>query len=77
MQEILDVLAEIQFYFHENIRYHVCQTYLQIAVGLQKYYTGAEKFDWKKNWPQYIPLPDKVQEFLDTIVLPHYFQIFE
>lgn len=38
MQEILDVLSEISFYFHENIRYHVCQTYLQIAVGLQKHF---------------------------------------
>lgn len=24
MQEILDILNEISFYFHENIRYHVC-----------------------------------------------------
>jgi len=24
MKEILDVLNEIAFYFHENIRYHVC-----------------------------------------------------
>jgi len=40
MQEILDVLNEISFYFHENIRYHVCQTYLQIAIGLLRNLVG-------------------------------------
>ena len=24
MNEILDTLSELGFYFHENIRYHVC-----------------------------------------------------
>ena len=28
MQEILEVLGEVAFYFHENIRFHVCMTYL-------------------------------------------------
>jgi hypothetical protein len=27
MEEILDVLSFISFYFHENIRYHVCLSY--------------------------------------------------
>ena len=27
LQEVLDVLSNIAFYFHENIRYHVCLTY--------------------------------------------------
>jgi hypothetical protein len=27
MQEIIETLKEIEFYFHENIRYHVCLTY--------------------------------------------------
>ena len=39
MPKILDVLDGISFYFHENIRYHVCMTYLQIAIGLVKHYT--------------------------------------
>jgi hypothetical protein len=30
MEEILDVLNGIAFYFHENIRYHVCLTYLPV-----------------------------------------------
>jgi hypothetical protein len=28
LTEIIQVLSEIGDYFHENIRYHVCQTYL-------------------------------------------------
>ena len=28
MEEILAALSDISFYFHENIRYHVCQTYV-------------------------------------------------
>lgn len=39
LQEALDVLNEIGFYFHENIRYHVCLTYTQIAVGMLRHFT--------------------------------------
>lgn len=39
LKEIVDVLADIGDYFHENIRYHVCMTYLQIGVGLVRHYT--------------------------------------
>lgn len=39
LKEILDTLEEIADYFHENIRYHVCTTYLQIAVGLVRHLT--------------------------------------
>ena len=78
MQEILDVLSEISFYFHENIRYHVCQTYLQIAIGLLRHLINIDgKFSWKKGLPVQIPLPDKVQEFIDQIIFPHYYRIFE
>ena len=52
MQEILDTLSAISFYFHENIRYHVCLTYTQIAIGLVRHFTGNfEKFPWKKGLP--------------------------
>lgn len=78
LPEILDTLSELGFYFHENIRYHVCQTYLQIAIGLLRHFTGSyEKFVWKKGLPVQIGLPDKVQEFIDTVVLQHYYKIFE
>jgi hypothetical protein len=61
MQEIMDVLSEISFYFHENIRYHVCLTYLQIAVGLTKHFTQSsveDKFKWSKGLPVKNPLPE-------------------
>ena len=59
IQEILDVLSEISFYFHENIRYHVCMTYMQIAVGLVKFYTQKDdKFDWEKGLPVKKALPE-------------------
>lgn len=61
MQEILAVLDEISFYFHENIRYHVCMTYLQIAIGLVKHYTQKdEKFAWSKGLPVKNQLPEEV-----------------
>jgi len=28
LSEIVEVLSELGEYFHENIRYHVCMTYL-------------------------------------------------
>ena len=66
MQEILDVLSDLGMYFHENIRYHVCLTYTQIAIGLVRHFTGTfDKYNWKKGLPVAIPLPDKVQEFLN------------
>jgi hypothetical protein len=34
-----------------------------------------EKYDWVKGGPS--PLPDNVNEFLGTVVLPYYFKIFE
>lgn len=78
LQEILDVLNEIAFYFHENIRYHVCMTYLQIAVGLVKLFTQSEdKFHWEKGLPVKTPLPEQAQQLIDQVILPHYFKIFE
>ena len=78
MQEIVDVLGEIGDYFHENIRYHVCMTYLQIAVGLLRHYTGShEKFPWVKGLPAKVDIPPGVREYLDSVVFPHYYQIFE
>ena len=52
MKEIIDVLGSLTDYFHENIRYHVCMTYLQIAVGLVRHFTQSEeKFPWTKGLP--------------------------
>lgn len=78
LKEIVEILSEISDYFHENIRYHVCMTYLQIAVGLNKHFTQTEdKFHWEKGLPVKCPLPPQVTEFLDSVVLPHFYQLFE
>ena len=78
LTEVIKVLSEIGDYFHENIRYHVCQTYLQIGVGIMRHFTGFdEKFPWEKGLPVKKPLPSQVNEYLDQVVFPHYFNIFE
>lgn len=78
MEEILGVLDDIGFYFHENIRYHVCQTYLQMAIGFLRHLTNTEdKFKWTKGLPLQSPLPEKVLTFIDTVIFPHYYKIFE
>lgn len=52
MQEIMEVLNDVAFYFHSNIRFHVCMTYLQIAIGLCRHFTGSDdKFKWTKGLP--------------------------
>lgn len=70
LPEILEVLSDIAFYFHENIRYHVCLTYTQIAFGLLKHFAPQQhnangKFIWKKGLPVQNPMAEKVQEFID------------
>ncbi len=56
LPEVLEVLSNLGFYMHENIRYHVCLTYSQISFGLLKHFApeahDAEgKFLWKKGLP--------------------------
>ena len=78
LKEIVDVLSELADYFHENIRYHVCMTYLQIAVGLSRHFTQSEeKFKWEKGLPVKNPLPAPVIEYMEQVIFPHYFQLFE
>jgi hypothetical protein len=78
LKEIIDVLTELSDYFHENIRYHVCMTYLQIAVGLVKHFTQSEeKFKWEKGLPVKFPLPAPVVEYMEQVIFPHYFELFD
>lgn len=76
---IMNELKELHKYFHENIRYHICLTYSQIAVGLAKLKMGEfeNKLDWKKGLPIQVPLHPDVTQFLETVVFPHYVEIFE
>jgi importin-4 len=78
LKEIIDVLSELADYFHENIRYHVCMTYLQIAVGLVRHFTQSdEKFKWEKGLPVKNPLPAPVVEYMEQVIFPHYFELFD
>jgi hypothetical protein len=80
MKEILEALEKLQFYFHENVKYHVSLAYLQITIGLMKI-AGAmnaeDNFDWVKGPASGSMLPPPVLEFISQIVLPYYFEIFD
>jgi len=81
MERIMKTLEDLSAYFHENIRYHVCLTYAQIAMGLLKNNTGKadtdDHFFWKKGLPVQIPLPDQVSQFMDTVMYAHYFDLLQ
>ena len=76
MQEILKTLDDVSMYFHENVRYHVCLTYAQIAFGLLRLHTGKadsdDKHEWTPGIPAAAPLPAPVTEFLSTVLFPHF-----
>lgn len=36
MKEITDGLEQMQFHFHENVKYHVALAYMQIGFGMMK-----------------------------------------
>lgn len=49
-----------------------------MAVGLLKHFNNSfDKFEWRKGLPVQTPLPEKVQEFIDQVIFPHYYKIFE
>jgi len=81
LEEISKELLNMGFYFHQNIRYHVAMTLSQLAVGFCREQTGNHdydrKFQWEKGYPVKQPLPEKVKQFLEQVVYPHYFKIFE
>jgi len=80
MKEILDTLEELQFYFHENIKFHVALSYQQIGLGLmrkQGVLNAEDKFEWKAGAPAGSPLPVEVVTYLDQIVFPYFFLTFE
>ena len=72
-------MENLQSHFHENVKHHVIQTYLQLAMGLMRL-EGVlvdDRFPWKKGSPKESPLPAQVSQFLNQIVLPYYFNLFE
>lgn len=45
MERICKTLDDLTLHFHENIRYHVCQTYAQICIGLLRFNTNKADSD--------------------------------
>ena len=79
-KEILEALEKLQFYFHENVKYHVSLAYLQITIGLMRLnglMNGDDKYEWVKGPAAGSPVPPQVLEFISQVVLPYYFQVFD
>lgn len=66
---------------HENVRYHLCLTYTQIAFGLLRSALGRadsdEKLEWQAGMPTEQQLPDVVKQFVDTVLMAHFKELFE
>ena len=78
--DILKALEGLQKHFHENIKYHVSLTYTQIVFGQVKLaglINEDEKFTWTKGPASGSPLPGDVQNFINQVVLPYYFELFQ
>jgi len=50
LEKIVNVLLEVGFYMHENIRYHVCLTLTQVASGLLRFFTGRTDTEQDYIW---------------------------
>jgi len=80
MKDILEALEKLHFYFHENIKFHVCLAYVQITTGLMRLngvMNSDDKFEWVKGPASGSPLPHDVLAFLDRIVFPYFYSLFE
>ena len=80
LDRVVNVLMEVGFYLHENIRYHVCLSLTQISFGLLKFFTGRAENDqehvWEAGLPLKMPFPEQVTEFLSKVVYPHFQKLF-
>lgn len=80
MPVILETLEGLQFHFHENVKFHVCLSYTQIALGMMKQegmMNDEDKFEWKKGAPANSPLPEVVVLFINHTMMPYYFRLFD
>ena len=76
LDRALEKLSKIGDYAHENVRYHVCLTYTQIAFGQLRLHLGKQDSDEKLEWTPGLPaqesLPAPVKTFVDTVLIPHF-----
>ena len=78
---IWDKLQNLGGYVHENVRYHICLSFTQIAFGQLKFCLGKadsdEKLEWKAGLPVQQPLPAEVKTFVNTRLMPHLKEVME
>lgn len=55
LPQICEKFAKLGGYLHENIRYHVCLSYTQIAFGLLRLHLGKQDSDDKLEWAAGLP----------------------
>ena len=80
MPQILEALEKKQFYAHANARMQTSICYVQIAMGLARFngvLNDDDKHEWKKGHPDQSPLPAQVTQFLETVVFPYHFRLFD
>jgi hypothetical protein len=80
MKDILEAQEKLHHHFHENVKFHVSQAYNQIALGMVRNHgllNSDDKFVWTKGSPDQCPLPQDVMDFLNRIVFPYFYSIFD
>lgn len=80
MKDVLEAQERLHHHFHENVKFHVSQTYNQIALGMIRAHgllDERDKFNWTRGPASGCPLPSDVMQYLDRIVFPYYFSVFD
>ena len=63
LKEVCEGLEQLQNHFHENVKYHVILSYMQIGFGMMKnagVIDEDDKFNWTKGDLTNSQLPEKV-----------------
>ena len=55
LPQICEKFSKLGGYIHENIRYHICLSYTQIAFGLLRMHLGKQDSDEKLDWVAGLP----------------------
>jgi hypothetical protein len=80
LKEVCEGLEQLQGHFHENVKYHVVLSYMQIGFGMMKAagkIDEDDKFNWVKGDLVNSQLPADVQQYFDQIVFPYFFTLLK
>lgn len=56
LERICQQLKKVGSYVHENVRYHCCLTFTQIAFGQLRFHLGRSESDDKLEWTAGLPV---------------------